>query len=443
MYLNSIIVFVLTFLLSFFLCILLLKKKNFTRQNFHLIIPSICLILTAFVSLIMRDFNPIYRDFIVFYDCGKFVLTNPTKLYDYARGVRGGGEYYYTPLFAVIFAISLSLLPLSIASLIFYFFNIFLGLLSIFEFNKIIMLMNVKEQRNRLIFLLLISNGYALFLQFYCNQSKLIIFVIILYILRRELQFNKEMFEKDLKFYLINYSLIVFAVGLAPYFIFLLLIYIFHDIKANEILNRINIRKYLLLVLIFFLENFLFILYPSMFIKFILKGITYKGVLEGEDYEFSYRYGYFFTDYMDIFLKLSLFIYIFFSLFLIIKKNLRLTEKYGYFGLLNIFIGIYSSPMLLYHIALSLFLLIFIPHLIEEDKKNFIKNNLFLLLGLIGILIFSLTFPHSFYEARVFHLYPYNYFYKYVIIYRFFYLMTFILLSLVMSKYKLLYRKRI
>ena len=75
--------------------------------------------------------------------------------------------------------------------------------------------------------------------------------------------------EKDLRYMIITYALFVFAIGLVPYFIFLLFIYVLQDKELNVILSKNNLREYLLIIIMFIAQNLLFIIYPSLIFDFV------------------------------------------------------------------------------------------------------------------------------------------------------------------------------
>ena len=87
---------------------------------------------------------------------------------------------------------------------------------------------------------------------------------ILLFILRREIQYKKEERAKDFKYKFITYFLLGMIVSMVPYFIFLLLIFMFHDIPRGELLEKENLKTYGLVTLIFLAQNFLFFIYPGL-----------------------------------------------------------------------------------------------------------------------------------------------------------------------------------
>ena len=120
------------------------------KQNLYLIVPMCCLLLWALYFLINSSFLPRYQDFRMLYLAGRQVFINPAELYKIKA-------YYYTPNFAVVFAVSISLLPFSIAYYVFYAINCISGVLYIKESNHILRMMVLK-----LIFINLLQNNLLL-----------------------------------------------------------------------------------------------------------------------------------------------------------------------------------------------------------------------------------------------------------------------------------------
>jgi hypothetical protein len=244
----------------FFFCLswICLVKKEIIKKNLYLLLPIACITFWALywlysVSFILDG----YFDFEIFYDSGTQVLKDPKKLYD--------NKYYrYLPSFALLIACSISLCPLFFARYIFYIINYVCAILLVLEFNKILILMKVKKKIQRFFFLIAISNGNLILYLFVVNQTKFLLGLMLFFILRKELQLRNEEKEKDLKYYLTTYGIFVFAIGIAPYFLFLLLIYLFHDIYWKDFFNIQNIKKYGIVIIMFLIQNILFIIYPSL-----------------------------------------------------------------------------------------------------------------------------------------------------------------------------------
>jgi len=229
------------------------------KKKLYLITPMCCTFLWIFYYLLHENFIFIQEDFLVLYNAGKQLFIDPTVLYDPKF------RFYYLPIFALFFGITFSLFPFFIAQYIFYFTTIILGLLFIREYDEIIKLIGIEIKIHRFIFLMIISNGWFIYVQILFGQFKYIVGVILFFIIRRELQYRREEKEKDLKFYLVNYNLFAFMIAIFIPFIFLFFIYIFQEIHIADVFKKENIRKYSMILLIFAIQNFLFFIYPSYF----------------------------------------------------------------------------------------------------------------------------------------------------------------------------------
>ena len=389
-----IMIFLCFFSLSFLICLFCLLKKERVKENLYLIIPAICIGLCALSYVVQMDFILFSLDFKTFYQSGKQIFKNPTKLYK-NRG------YLYMPSFALLFAISISLLPFTIASYIFLIINYVFAVLVILEYDKILILMNLKQKIHRFMFLMIISNGYFVYCQFLWNQTKYLLFFILVFIIRRELKYIKNEKEKDLKFYIINYGLFVFFIGIAPYFIFLFLIYIFQDIKFNQIFKKQNIKKYVLVALLFIAQNFLFFIYPSLIFDY-LNGFNLPQRNRKAYFLFYLREWIQVSGYTMVLLTIiSTIILFFYSLILIYCNKLKIEQKFSYFALAYIFIGVFSFSDVLLLMLFSFVLLLFVPFLIQNAKGiEFFKSNAVLLTGLFSIVvIFFISHRFIIYES--------------------------------------------
>ncbi|MFX0139711.1 MAG: hypothetical protein ACFFDN_39090 [Candidatus Hodarchaeota archaeon] len=267
-----------------------------------------------------------------------------------------------------------------------------MAIISLIEYDKILSLMNLKKKSHRFLFLIIISNGFFIYYQFIFNQSKYILLVIFLVIIRRELQFNNQYKVKDLKFYLINYCMFVFAIGMAPYFLFLLLIYIFHNIPQDEIFKKDNIKRYFTVILLFIAQNFLFIMYPRLILGF-LEGINHP---QNRNQKMKLLYLREWVDvsaevitYLSIISNIILLIV---SLFLISKEKMQIEQKFGFFSIFYILIGVYAYSLLVSLILFSFVLLLYVPYVNQNLKGNdFINNNRYLIIGLLSIFAIFLS----------------------------------------------------
>ena len=356
-------------------------KLKIIKGNIYLIIPMVCVGFWAFLFLLSTTYDPrvsdfIHFDFKIYYGCGKQILRDPLQLYTYDYGYDIG--YVYLPSFACLFAVSISLLPYTLGYFTLYGINIILGILFIREFDKILILKDVLEKIHRFIFLIIISNGFVLLNIFRQNQVKFAVGLILLFVLRREIQYRNDNREKDLKFNLVNYGLFVFAIAMAPYFIFLLLIYIFQEIRFNEIFRKDNIKIYGIVILMFVVQNFLFIVYPKLIFDF-LEGFYKHPLFLFYLIEWIHPHGIYFIllSYVSTILTSII------TLIIIIKK-LPIEEKFAFFAFFALFVSLFANRTLV--ILLPLTLLLFVSHLKRENTCiDFIKNNLILLFGLFSI----------------------------------------------------------
>lgn len=381
---NFYLILMISFLLfliffSLTLLILLTLKKEMITNNIYLIIPAICITIW-FLYFLFFYFDCGEGDFWCFYYGGRQVYINPLRIYD-AKG------FVYLPNIAFLFAISISLLPYYFSFNIFLIFNYIIALLILVEYDKILISMELKQKIQRFMFLMIISNGVFVFRQFQWNQTKYILFFLLIFILRREIQFNKFEKEKDLKFYLINYGLLIIAIGLAPYFIFLLFIYVFEGISKKDILNKKNVQRYIIAVLMFCAQNFVFFLAPSQFFHYIenfnmpdVRGdifdnlIYLKGLITVP------------SEIMPLMTFLFVFALSIVSLIIIFKKELIIYERFGFFFLAYIFLGIHSLQTYLYLLLYSFVLLLFVPFLKKNEKGfEWVKQNKFIIISLVSI----------------------------------------------------------
>lgn len=364
-----------------------IKIVSKIKNEFHLIIPLLCISTYLLFYLVYIEKKYI-GDFRTFYLAGKQILLDPKQLYTISG-------YWYTPCFALLFALTISQFPFIISFYIFIFINYIMAVLFILEYNKILILKELNEKTYRFMFLIIISNGWFLYLHFFFNQSKLFVAVILLFIIRREIQCRKEEREKNLKYYLINYGFLVFAVGIAPYFIFFILIYIFQDSRFRNLFKANIIKIYGVTILWFFVQNFLFILYPSLIIDF-LRGFEKPTKLSGINFVFYLREWVILSNYyLTLFTFISILVLSIFTLILIFNYKLHLEEKFSYFAIIYLFIGTYSN---FYHVLvlLALILLLFITYLNKQNKGiDFIKKNKILLIGLLSAALLSFMVPEN------------------------------------------------
>jgi len=370
-----------------------MNKTNYfnkIKSILYILVPSICFGFWAIINLIRLNFviPDNIQDFTVFYNSGKQILIDPSQLYNIVG-------YFYLPSFAALFSISISLFPFTIAYYIFYVFNYIFGVLAIIEFNKILLLMGLRKKIFRFIFIMIIFNGYFAYYIFRFNQTKFIVCLILLFIIRRELQFKKYKKVKNFSYNLINYSLFVFAIAIAPSFIFFLLIYIFHDIQMKSIFKKENLQIYCIVIFMFIIQNFLFVIYPSLLVRY-LDGFSYIHIHGSHGIQLFYLREWFFPSYDERIILSIIFttILIISCLILILNKNLTLEKKFGYFSIFYLFTGVYSYQIFVLLILFSFIVLLIIPYLNQEEKGiDILKKNILPFIGLLLILIINFMPP--------------------------------------------------
>jgi len=383
-----IVVFLIVFFCISFFCF---NQNYLSKENLYLLIPIFCLIFWGLLSI-----TYLTGDYTTFYLAGRQILTNPADLYkDY--------KYVYLPSFAIFFAFTFSLLPFEVSLFAFILFNYITGVFAILEFNKILILMDVKKKEHRFIFLFLISNGYYMFNIFYVIQFKFLVFLILLFIIRREIQYRREGKEKNRNYYILNYGLFIFMLGMSPYFVFLLFIYVFQEIQLKDLFKKENIEIYFIIILWFVIQNFTFILYPWQIFE-ATKGFSIPVIYIRRCTPFYLRYLIVLTAaQMQVLIYGFAVILTIITMVLIYIRSLKIEEKFSFFLLAYLFFGITSLPELIAYVCLSFVLLLFVP-LLKQDfiGSEFIQKNRVFLIGVISIfLINHINFFHIYIGALV------------------------------------------
>ncbi|MFX0138674.1 MAG: hypothetical protein ACFFDN_33840, partial [Candidatus Hodarchaeota archaeon] len=341
-----------------------------------------------------------FWDFGVYYYSGRQLLIDPNRFYteDYGSWI----GITSLPFFCMLWAISLSLLPYNISYFVWYGLHYIFAVLFLLEFNKILELLGVKEKIHRFMFLMVISNGWLIIHQFALNQSKFLVGVILFFILRREIQYKKEEKEKDFKYKFITYFLFVMIVGMIPYFLFLLLIFIFHDIPFGELFEKENLKTYGLVALIFLCQNFLLIIYPRLIFDYYFIVFRYfqSVQLKSLCYYLVFIKKIFIIPPLAKFIVSLILIIVMYVIiaFLLITKKLKIHEKFSYFALSFILTNTLAYKTII--ILFPLIILLFIPFLHQDEiGRNFIEKNKYVLIGLLSVLGIYLTIErqNSFY----------------------------------------------
>ncbi|MFX1391939.1 MAG: hypothetical protein ACFFAH_00055 [Promethearchaeota archaeon] len=350
-------------------------------NRLYLFIPICCIIFWFIFCLLTYSLDK--NDYETFYFVGIAIREDPNTIYS----LKHCGVYVYTPFFAFISSFTFSLIPFLLGFFILVLINLFLAIISIIQFDNILKLLEVKEKAFRLLFLIVISNGYIVFGQFSLAQTKYIVLTILLFIIKREIKYRKGHLTKTFKYYFINYFLLMVILGLAPYLIFLVAIYLFNDINFKDLIKKEQIKKYIMICSIFIIQNFHFVLFPQLIFGFLqgfnrptddrrkLKIMLYVNLIQVSTYEM------FFITILFTLILLAI------SLILIINKNLTIERKFGYFCLGYLFFGVFSYVAILALVLLSIILFLY-PEFLKNQKfgTENLKINSLLLIGLISIM---------------------------------------------------------
>jgi len=374
-----IVILLVIFLLVFFCISFFCFNQNYlSKENLYLLIPILCFIGWGLIS---RNYYKL--DVFQFYRFGRQILINPADLYK-------NGGFVYLPSFAIFLAFTFSLLPLGASIFAFILFNYITGVFAVLEFNKILILMDVKKKEHRFIFLFLFSNGYYITVIVFYNHFKFLVLLILLIIIRREIQYRREGKEMDRKYYILNFGLFIFVLGMSPYFVFLLFIYVFQEIQLEDLFKKENVEKYFIVILWFIIQNFTFILYPWQIFQ-ALNGINFPVTFIEDHTPFYLRYLIVLTAaQMRVLIYVFAIILAIITMVLIYIRKLNIEEKFSFFLLAYLFFGITSHILIITHVCLSFVLLLFVP-LLKQDLigyEFFHKNKVFLI-GIISFLLIN------------------------------------------------------
>jgi len=392
------------------------------KKNSYLLIPMICIFFWALVSLIKDDFNILgASDFPAIYYAAKYMFTKPELVYSDAISP----PYPYTPCIATIFA-PIALLPFETAHWIYFFITLILSYLLIINFDQILKIKKIERKLYRLFFLLAISNGLRYVQLFDYLTSKMWTAFFLIYFLRREIEFRESNKNRDnLKFKFIQWMILIFAIGISPQFFFLIFLYLFYNIKFREIFSKKQIKIYFLMIVVFFIQNFMFLIILVVSPESI--NYFFGGSWRGRSRVYWPNLNYvqiveqrirFPADTLShIFLVLSLYFDLsalkfnlllpslilmsFITLLIHFKKYIMIEEKFGYFALFCLFF--YTMIAIRYYIVLLPFIAILLINKMKdcEELMEFVKSNFLLILGLICIIILYFI-PEIHYLLRVF-----------------------------------------
>ncbi|MFX0139961.1 MAG: hypothetical protein ACFFDN_40340 [Candidatus Hodarchaeota archaeon] len=352
------------------------------KSELYLLIPIISMLFWSLFYVFKENFDIKSIDFYLIYKAGRHFLLDPRMLYDPSL------RMFHLPVFVMFIAFGFCFLPFSIAEYLFYAFITIVAIIFIFEYNKILILMDVNEKLVRFLFLMIISNGFIVFYQFFMSQYKFIAGLLMFIVLRRELQYTKEGNEKTYNFYFVNYLLFAFVTAIFPVFIFFLLVYLFQNIPLKDIMKYKNIKKYLILLLSFAIENFIIFIYPSLILD-IFNLFQRHSIAERASWGFPIFYLKEWEwlnsdDYTSVILISTILIAVI-TFILGFYSNLPIEQKFGYFSLIWIIFSTFAERVLV--ILIPLLLLLLIPFLNQENNLfDFIKNNFIISIGLLSVL---------------------------------------------------------
>ncbi len=387
-------------------------KFTYIKDQSYIIIPIICLFLWALISQIKDNFAIVASDYSAFYDSGKYIFTHPENVYSNLINPR----YRYLPSFATIFSI-MTIFPYEISAVIWFFVLLFFGGLSILIFNRIMILKGIENKLLRFIFLFVISNGLKIMQTFDILQTKIIALSFLLLFLMREIKY-RQLESNELngfKFNFIQLSLLIFVIGMMPFFIFLAAIYLLYDVNYRNIFSRNQIKKYLILIFVFLYQNFMFFVSPVLISGFF-EGTSnaFKTVYQiytpsevvAEQKIFSIIslscliYALFITNVNTLLIAIIFIsLMILLTVIILFKKNMSLESKFGYFTLFSLFFNVYPRPNTMV-VFMPLIALAFVRKIEIKGKIiEFIKINFKFLIGLICLSLLYLMPPiHYIYE---------------------------------------------
>ena len=393
------------------------KPICFIKSRLYLLIPLFCIFFWALLSLIKDNFKlEEAADFNSFYLAGKYIFQKPEAIYTDLIAPR----YFYLPNIATVFSL-LALFDYVQACWIFFFILLIVAWLSIIEFNKILKLKGIDNKFNRFLILFTISNGLIIMANFDVLQTKFIALFLILLFLRREIELGSlEKNNKEyIRFLFIQLSILVFSISLIPYLFLIIPIYLFYKVDIKDIFKKSQIEKYLIFIGTFFIQNFMFLIFPSLI----------NGFIGGLNRSFSIRLNItpeyiiaqrailklppnsmnaFISSFnipisMTLLSIISLLITGIACIILIIRKNLSIEEKFAYFIFITIIFNVYFHNENAFVTFLPLITILFIDLKTESGLINNLKKNYLNIIGLLCILISALMPPiYLFYEYLTF-----------------------------------------
>ncbi|NVM38107.1 MAG: hypothetical protein HWN81_21115 [Candidatus Lokiarchaeota archaeon] len=412
---------------------------NFIKNNCYLIIPIICFIFWALLSLIKDHFSLDPADFDVFYYAGKYITTQPLNLYS-----GPAGQFFNLPIIAYLFS-PLSIFDYNIAKWIYFFILLFLGVIAIIEFNKILIIKNTNKII-RFLCLMAMVNGHLILQEYDFLNIKIIVLLLVVIFLRREVELSSFGRERN-KYSTLIIQLIILNLIIAfiPHFLYIVPIYLLYGNSYKKYLCKSQIMKYSLFFILFFAMNFMFLMIPSLITDF-LYGFSHVKVFGLNFYDITPEMimenkwftpvntlaiiSLFFEIDTLIFSIISIVCMVLITCLLFLNQKISLEKKFGFLALSSLFLNIYfKHTNFLFTVPLILILFVDYspkPSNIENYRKLnsykiFIMENYLFLIGIIflALLIFL---PPLFYIyviipiLRLIPLYLIIFYYTYIYI---------------------------
>lgn len=379
---------------------------DFAKMKYQILIPVFSIIFWSFYVLVHENFfldilETLRYDFLPLYDAGKQVFVNPSSLYE-------TDGYFYLPSFAIVYGILFSWQPTYLVWYVHYAFIFILAILCLLEFDKILINLKVEEKSYRFLLNTLFMFGWTIYNVFYLNQAKFIVVLSFLFVLRRELVFKIENREKTFKFYLLNYSLLIFSLSIMPFLIFLVIIYVFHDIQVKDLFRKYNLKKYLIFIILFLIQNIFFIIFPNLILSFIDKGIKHSKDFTNLLLIHKLPLDFALNNIVKLMSTVILGILTLF--FIMFKNDLSLEVKFGYFSFFYLFLNVWKGYSLLI-LNIPLILILLIPYVKNIEVKRIYKDK-FLLFAILAILIIQLE---PTYNETIFNIFPFTSEYPFII----------------------------
>ena len=348
-------------------------------KKYSIVIPILTIIFWSIYALIHEGYFINHRidDFGYFYNSSLRLLKNPATLYD-------DPHFYHLPSFSYAFSFFV-LFPLRESHLILWGINIVFGLLFVLELNKTFKLLGVEKIVSRSFVILSACASWNIYSQFRQPQVKLIVVVILMFVIRRELERKGE--EKSWSYYALNYCLMVFSLSIAPYLLFLYAILVVDDIGKSNLFKKDSLLKILLLIGFFVAQNFvLFVYFPQLIVDY-LGGVSFVHIFYLVDIQEFFDVSFQFNSIPFLVSLIVINLYIAIS-------NYDLEVKVGLSGLAYLFFNSYGSSETFIWLTLALFLFV-IAFEQKETLATTIRENIFVVCGVASVFILNITFQYN------------------------------------------------